>query len=230
MQRIVPAILTQDSEELRKTLTLLKDHTKWVHIDVADGKFVQNTTVSLHELGEAYQFFNLEIHLMVQDPSKYFSDCEGIGAKRVIFHYEATGSMDDTFKMSEKHEFQKGLAVNPETQLEAVQPYFEKVDSLLLMSIHPGFQGQEFILDSLEKINEKLNNLDGRIKFLLNKRKKINAIMEILTSMQSQGDISMEDIRASAEEQGIENIDEVIEKLKQQGTIFEPKPGFIRKV
>ena len=152
MQKIVPAILAANSEELRSQLAVLKNHTKWLHIDIADGKFVPNTTVSLHELGEAYEFFNLEIHLMVADPSKYFEDCGGIGAKRVIFHYEATDNIGAVLEAGQKHPFQKGLAVNPETGLSAVQSYFDKLDSILLMSIHPGFQGQEFIPESLEKI------------------------------------------------------------------------------
>ena len=99
MQKVIPAILTADSVELRDGLRVLREQTKWVHIDIMDGKFVPNTSINLFELGEANLFFNLEMHLMVENPEKYFEDCKEIGAKRVIFHAEAT---EDIARVLEK--------------------------------------------------------------------------------------------------------------------------------
>ena len=154
MQRIIPAILTANPEELRQNLEVLKGHTKWLHIDIMDGKFVPNASVNLFELGEAAQFFHLEIHLMVEHPEKYLVDCNGIGARRVIFHMEAGGSPEAVLAKMEEYGFQKGGAINPSPPSSEVEPYVEKFDAVLLMAVNPGFQAQEFIPDILSKIPE----------------------------------------------------------------------------
>lgn len=171
MQKIIPAILAADPAELKAQLEALRDHSKWVHIDVMDGKFVPNSSVNLFELGEASQFFNLEIHLMVVDPKKYFEDCKGIGAKRVIFHLEGTNDREAVLEKMEKYPFQRGIALNPATAVDDVAPYIGRIHSVLLMSVTPGFQGQEFIPEVLYKIKEvrKLSpdiliGLDGGVK------------------------------------------------------------------
>ena len=153
-QRIIPAILTGDPAELKEKLTLLKDHANWVQIDIMDGKFVPNTSVSLFELGEAYKYFNLEFHLMVEEPEKYFKDCDEMGAKRVIFHCEATGDLKGVIEKSRQYQFHIGAALNPATPVSKLAPYIEKLDAVLLMSVNPGFQAQEFIPDVLKKIVE----------------------------------------------------------------------------
>lgn len=154
MQKVVPAILTKDPSELQRQLRVLKDQIHWVHIDIMDGKFVPATSISISELGEAYQFFNLEIHLMVENPERYFEDCKAIGAKRVIFHMESTVDMEKVLEEGGKYEFKKSIALNPKTPVDALLPFFEKIDSIVLMSIVPGAQGQEFISRVFEKIHE----------------------------------------------------------------------------
>jgi ribulose-phosphate 3-epimerase len=154
MQRVVPAILTADAAELKEGLQVLRDHTKWVQIDIMDGKFVPNTSVSLFELGEASQFFNLEIHLMVENPEKYFEDCKEIGAKRVIFHVEATDDAEMVIEKMARYGFQKAVAINPPTPAAKLAPFIDKLDAVLVMSVNPGFQAQAFIPDVLKKIAE----------------------------------------------------------------------------
>lgn len=154
MQRVIPAILTADPAELREGLETLKEQTKWAHIDIMDGAFVSNTSVSLFQLGEASQFFHMEIHLMVENPEKYFEDCKAAGAKRVIFHLEAAEEPEAVLKKMEECGFQKEIALNPSTPVSKIAPYLEKLDAVLVMGVNPGFQGQEFIADVLEKIPE----------------------------------------------------------------------------
>ena len=154
MQKIIPAILTSDPAELLEGLRVLKGEASWVQIDIMDGKFVPNTSVNVFELGEACQFFNLEIHLMVENPEKYLEDCKGIGAKRVIFHLEATDDPEAVLRKMEEYGFQKAIALNPATPVSKLAPYIEKLDAILLMSVNPGFQAQEFIPDVLKKIPE----------------------------------------------------------------------------
>lgn len=153
MQKVIPAILTSDPEELRKQLNIFKGHTNWVHIDIMDGEFVPNDSVSIFELGQAYEYFNLELHLMVKDPAKYFKDCEEIGAKRVIFHAEAVVNPQEILSRKKDFKFHLGMAFNPGTPIAGIEAHKE-LDSILLMGIHPGFQGQEFIPSVLEKIKE----------------------------------------------------------------------------
>ncbi|MEK7542634.1 MAG: ribulose-phosphate 3-epimerase [Patescibacteria group bacterium] len=154
MQKVIPAILTANTEELRQGLKILKGQTNWVHIDIMDNKFVPNTSVNLFELGEASQFFHLEIHSMVEHPEKYLEDCNGIGAKRVIFHLEAADDPELVLQKMEEYGFQKEIAINPQTSALKLAPYIEKLDAVLVMSVNPGFQAQEFIADVLKKIPE----------------------------------------------------------------------------
>lgn len=154
MQRIIPAILTSDPIDLRKKLEILKGHTNWVQIDIMDGKFVPNSSASIFELGEAYEYFNLELHLMVENPEQYFQDCDEAGAKRVFFHYEATLNVQEALAKAKERQFHVGLAVNPATEIKIVSSYLREVDSILLLSVNPGFQGQEFIPSVIEKVKE----------------------------------------------------------------------------
>ncbi|MBI2577642.1 MAG: ribulose-phosphate 3-epimerase [Candidatus Wildermuthbacteria bacterium] len=154
MQRIIPAILTSDPADLKNKLDALKKASKWVHIDIMDGKFVPDISISLFELTEASQYFNLEIHLMAENPEKYFKDCDEIQAKRVIFHIEATDDIESVLDAAGLYQFQKGLAINPDTPVSSLEPYISRIDSALLMGVIPGRQGNLFIPAVLEKIKE----------------------------------------------------------------------------
>ncbi|MDP2735685.1 MAG: ribulose-phosphate 3-epimerase [bacterium] len=154
MQKVIPAILTQSPEELRRQLQALKEHAKWVQIDIMDGKFVPSVSVNISELGEASQFFNLEIHLMVENPETYLEDCSAVGAKRVYFHLEGTKDPLRVLSLMEQYRFQRGVAINPETKIASVAPLLENMDALLLLSVVPGAQGHKFIPEAAGKAAE----------------------------------------------------------------------------
>jgi len=173
MQKVLPAILTKDPQELQAQLRVLKDQSRWVHIDIMDGKFVPAVSINLAELGEANQFFNLEIHLMVQEPESYLEDCSAVGAKRVYFHLEGAKDPQAVLSSMERYQFERGIAINPETPAEELRPFLKKAEAVLLMSIVPGAQGNEFIPEMAEKIpqikalNEKLLiGMDGGVNKL----------------------------------------------------------------
>ncbi|MBI1984681.1 MAG: hypothetical protein HYS60_01050, partial [Candidatus Wildermuthbacteria bacterium] len=126
----------------------------WMHIDIMDGKFVQNASVSLFELGDAYQHFNLEIHLMVENPVGYFEDCKAIGAKRVVFHYEAEQDVGKAKKEAERYEMQLGMALNPSTEVHSLADFKQMLDFALIMGVDPGAQGKEFLSLTVEKARE----------------------------------------------------------------------------
>ncbi|OHA62209.1 MAG: hypothetical protein A3E07_01685 [Candidatus Wildermuthbacteria bacterium RIFCSPHIGHO2_12_FULL_45_9] len=154
MQKIIPAILTDDIEDLKNKLTLLENHATWVQIDIMDGKFVPNTSVNVAALEVAYEFFSLEIHLMVANPETYFQDCMAIGAKRVIIHSEAAENLGSALAHMKPHAFQKGVAINPQTDVSVLFPYLEYLDSVLILAVTPGFQGQKFLPEVLEKVRK----------------------------------------------------------------------------
>mgnify|MGYP001572003884 CR=1 FL=1 len=99
---------------------------------------------------------------MVENPIGYFLQCQQANIKRVISHIE-TGDTENILKEAKKFNFQKGLALNPETPVEKIIPYINDIDVALLMSVHPGKQGQAFILTTLDKIKE-LKQLNSNIK------------------------------------------------------------------
>ena len=170
MQKVIPAILTNDAQKLQEQLEALKDQSHWVHIDIMDGTFVPAVSINLVELKEANQLFNLEIHLMVKEPEKYFEDCDAIGAKRVYFHLTGTKDPAAVLLSMKQYQFERGIAINPETTIDQLAPYARNIDSVLLLSIVPGAQGNTFIPEVAKKIleiktlNEKiLIGMDGGI-------------------------------------------------------------------
>ena len=170
MQKVIPAILTNDAQKLQEQLEALKDQSHWVHIDIMDGTFVPAVSINLVELKEANQLFNLEIHLMVKEPEKYFEDCNAIGAKRVYFHLTGTKDPVAVLLSMKQYQFERGIAINPETTIDQLAPYARNIDSVLLLSIVPGAQGNTFIPEVAKKIleiktlNEKiLIGMDGGI-------------------------------------------------------------------
>ena len=164
-KEIIPAILTNDLNDFKNKLKKIKNLTSWLQIDIMDGKFVNNTSIKLTDLEKIKIPFNLEIHLMVFKPEKYFLDCQKLKAKRVIFHFEAAKNPLKILKEMEKYSFEKGMAINPETKVAEIKPYLKNLDLVLLLGVKPGFQGQKFNLVVLKKI--------GQIRQIFNKKIKI---------------------------------------------------------
>ncbi|MFC1663071.1 ribulose-phosphate 3-epimerase [Patescibacteria group bacterium] len=172
MKEIIPAILTDNPAELNNFLNNLKGLTGWVHIDIMDGHFVPNKSIKVTDLGATINDFNFEIHLMVDKPDKYFSDCATVDAKRVIFHAEAADNIDTTLKAMDAFAYERGLALNPETSISSIRKYLNLINEVLLMSVIPGKQSQLFVGSALNKARElkKLMpsmtvGMDGGIKF-----------------------------------------------------------------
>jgi ribulose-phosphate 3-epimerase len=163
MAKIIPAILTKNLSDLKNKLEKIKTLTDWVQIDIMDGRFVKNISVSLTELKKIRFTKNLEIHLMVFNPERYFLACQRLKAKRVIFHFEATKNPSKVLKEMEKYQFEKGMALNPETKIEKIKPYLNQLDLVLFLGVNPGFQGQKFNSFVLRKI-KKLRRISKEIK------------------------------------------------------------------
>ena len=159
MIQIVPAILDKTEEDFKFHVAQLKNshafQQGWVHIDFADDDFVPNTTLGVEEVGKVEISLKKEAHLMVEDPSKWVEDLVNLGFERIAVHAEvdrkeAMDAVDLINKLKKK----SILALNPETPVEQYKYFEAVVYGVLVMSVHPGFSGQEFILASVDKVKK----------------------------------------------------------------------------
>ena len=134
----------------------------WLHFDVMDGKFVPNTSFSLDDLSlmrKETKLF-LDVHLMIENPEKYFIDYVKNGADLVTVHYEATNELSSLIKNIKKAGVKVGVSIKPKTDVEVLYPYLKDLDLVLVMSVEPGFGGQSFIPSALEKIEKLRKEID----------------------------------------------------------------------
>jgi len=152
--RIVPAILTDDPDALKSMIRLTETFTDYIQIDIMDGRYVPSTSITAEHLMKLSIKTDWEAHLMVDNPENYLEDYRKAGAKRVVFHYEATGKLLKVIGLAEKLGLPFGLAINPDTPIKAVLPFCDNLDCLLFLSVNPGFYGSPFIPDVLNKIKQ----------------------------------------------------------------------------
>lgn len=171
MKKIIPAILTDNLEDLQAKVKLVEGFAEWIQIDFMDGQFVDNDSVSVLTLTEVQTKAKLEAHLMVEKPENYFADCAEAGIKRVIFHIEACRDIENILKKAARYDFEIGVAVNPETPIGMLTPILDKIDLVLFLGVNPGWQGQDFIPEVIDKIKElrpiakdKILEVDGGVK------------------------------------------------------------------
>ena len=152
--RIVPAILTDDSRTLEKLVRQTESFTDFAQFDVMDGKFVPSRSVSCTAIAAIKTKLTWEAHLMVFHPEACLEDFKKAGAKKIVFHYEATPALQDVIRKIKKFGMKVGLAINPETPISAIAPLVKQLDSVLFLSVNPGFYGAKFIPEVLDKIVE----------------------------------------------------------------------------
>lgn len=163
---LVPAILSRDPEEVREKIRLLESvpEITEVQIDFEDGRFVENQTVLPGDLGHLETRLKIEAHLMVKDPPHYFDDLEILPAELLFLHFESFSRLSDLLTAISNARalgFRCGVAINPATELSAVESFAQETDAVLLMSVNPGWQGQKFLPQSLERLQELRKNHGG---------------------------------------------------------------------
>lgn len=171
LSRVVPAILTDDPEALETMVRQAESFTSYVQIDIMDGRFVPSRSIGWQELVALSPKLEWEAHLMVERPQKYLEGFRKAGAGKVVFHYEATPSPMEIISLVRDIGLKVGLAVNPETPLKSILPLADKVDSVLFLTVNPGFYGSPFLPEVLDKVAEFGNacpeveiGVDGGIK------------------------------------------------------------------
>ncbi len=152
--RIVPAILTDDTAALRRMVQSVKSVVEWAQVDIMDGEFVPSKSIGWQAVKAAKLPFDWEVHLMVKEPETFFSGFKAARARRVVFHFEATSDPRTVITAARKLGLDVGMAINPGTMVEEVAEYLPLLDSILLLSVQPGFYGAKFIPEVMDKVGE----------------------------------------------------------------------------
>lgn len=152
---LAPSILAADFAVLGEEMKRTADNgAKYLHFDVMDGMFVPSISFGMPVLKSIHEVTDqvMDAHLMVQEPVRYVEDFKDAGADIVTVHLEACEDVEATLKKIKECGMKAGLSICPETEAGAVERYIPDIDMLLVMSVHPGFGGQKFIPESLDKI------------------------------------------------------------------------------
>jgi len=152
--QVVPAILTEDPRILETMVRQAESFTTYVQFDIMDGRFVHSRSITYEHLAALPMKLDWEAHLMVENPEDYLEGLRQAGAQKVVFHYEATSSPEKVISLARNLSLGVGLAVNPETPVSIIQPLASKVDSVLFLTVYPGFYGSQFIPEVLDKVIE----------------------------------------------------------------------------
>lgn len=178
MVELAPSILSCDFSRLQENLDDTKDtRLKMLHIDVMDGIFVPNISFGfkvIEDIRKRNDYF-FDTHLMIERPERYIERFVKAGSDRITFHIEATDNPREVIRLIKSFGIEAGITLKPATDPKEVLPFLKDLDCVLVMSVEPGFGGQSFMEDSLDKVKlfreyidkNKLNTkieIDGGIK------------------------------------------------------------------
>jgi ribulose-phosphate 3-epimerase len=171
---IAPSVLSADFSNLGSEIQMLNESdAQWIHIDIMDGMFVPNISFGfpvLEAINKISQKF-LDVHLMIEKPERYLTKFKEAGANLITVHYEACTHIHRTIQEIKSLGCQVGIAINPGTPVSLLNEIIGLVDLVLIMSVNPGFGGQKFIPNSIQKTKD--------VKALADKYGNVNLKIEI---------------------------------------------------
>ena len=155
MKIIAPSVLSADFGDLRRDIEMLnRSEAEWIHVDVMDGTFVPNISFGFPVIVPLHKYATkpLDVHLMIVHPEKYVERFCDAGAWSVGFHLEAVDDPMPILDMIKAKGVRTCLTINPDIDVKRLDPYLDKVDMVLLMSVFAGFGGQKFIPETMDKL------------------------------------------------------------------------------
>lgn len=155
--KIAPSMLSCDFSQMgNQTQKMDKAKADFIHLDVMDGHFVPNLTFGAPVIKAIRPFTELpfDVHLMISNPLDYIDDFAKSGADIITFHIEADSPIKETIEKIKSHNILAGLVIKPNTPAEAIFPYLEMLDWVLVMTVEPGFGGQSFMAEHLIKVKQ----------------------------------------------------------------------------
>lgn len=173
MVELSPSLLSCNFSNIQADLDKLKDtKVKYIHLDIMDGNFVPNISFGfglIKSIRDGNDFI-FDTHLMIDEPIRYLEDFKKSGSDIITVHYEACSNLDETLDKIRDLGLKVGLTFKPKTKVSEILPYLKKVYLCLVMSVEPGFGGQSFMEDSLDKVSEIRDYID---------KNKLNCLIEI---------------------------------------------------
>ena len=188
--KIAPSILAADFGNLHRDCDIVnKSNADWFHLDVMDGLFVPNISFGMPVVSSIRKLTKkpLDVHLMIIEPERYIDKFVDIGSDILTVHIEATSQMNNILDKIKKSSIKSGIAINPDTPINKLEDYINKVDLICLMGVHAGFGGQKFIEKTFDRLIE--------LKSLINS-KNSSAVIEIDGGVDNTNSIKLKSLGA----------------------------------